>query len=850
MSLEDNRPVNNSIFQRKVNNTGLPNNLKSGIESLSGIDMSDTKVHYNSSKPAQLNAHAYAQGTDIHLASGQEKHLPHEAWHVVQQKQGRVKPTMQMKGKVNINDDKGLEREADVMGEKAANTVGNSSQNLGFKNENNYSPSKENIVSPVAQCYFDTTHPMNIAVVHKFVREERTDLLEEFEEILESEDEESLEDWMYTNLGFSHINQVFDWEEEHDRSNEGFRLPLNISTMPDTGGSLFSSITTGDEELKEADAEPVNFLGEDPFINRKGGTVLSRTPSIVRQDSLGALIPVPGTQVHRDLRIANLDHSKVAKQYTSNSNVNVFKLGVSLTIRLPDGSIVSKSNIIPEYWNSGLDQQTDERDTSQVLTDYYKEMKEQEGLNAKPPEDAFTTSSSKANYAALFAHSETNAASDPRLDVFLRVAAMELISGLPYGSVLLTATLEGDSAPNSVCTNACRPAINFIRQRLDGIIKKIVALRAASGGGFLAKSGPKLRLSRSFETDARVSSVKLFAGKMNPDLKSARSSRDPIDYVDTPVILGDPITLEIFPDQLTSAKGTASYEKKRETTTTTIDAASARGEIISWAQENKGNSIVGQLMTCEDINDVYQIIAKADLSQLDSLWSKFKDKIITNNFKRAALLIIGRLFLIEKSQSSAGRGDFEMSYGGESSAAAAAFGGQSDTLSEAERQDYDGHIFKLRMLSPELVKQSDDQSNFDVYKGYELSPEQMDAIRGRTLLQTPPDGDCSINAVTGSLHKNTHPLLIRKRIAQWAFRRELIQHADIEKIKEPGEFSGDFSAIILQGLANIESVDIVIIRSDGERREIKPDEPAENGTVTIVHVNGESAQGHFYGTQG
>ena len=81
--------------------------------------MDDVRVHYNSSKPAQLQAHAYAQGTNIHLASGQEKHLPHEAWHVVQQKQGRVKPTMQMKGKVNINDDEGLEREADVMGSKA-----------------------------------------------------------------------------------------------------------------------------------------------------------------------------------------------------------------------------------------------------------------------------------------------------------------------------------------------------------------------------------------------------------------------------------------------------------------------------------------------------------------------------------------------------------------------------------------------------------------------------------------------------------------------------------------------------------------------------------------------------------
>mgnify|MGYP001131637463 CR=1 FL=1 len=106
-------------IQKKLNNTGLPDNLKSGIENLSGYSMDDVKVHYNSDKPAQLQAHAYAQGADIHLGSGQEKHLPHEAWHVVQQKQGWVKPTMQMHGKVNINDEESLEKEADVMGRKA-----------------------------------------------------------------------------------------------------------------------------------------------------------------------------------------------------------------------------------------------------------------------------------------------------------------------------------------------------------------------------------------------------------------------------------------------------------------------------------------------------------------------------------------------------------------------------------------------------------------------------------------------------------------------------------------------------------------------------------------------------------
>jgi hypothetical protein len=117
----------------KPNSTGLPDDLKSGIENLSGYSLDDVNVHYNSSKPAQLQAHAYAQGTDIHVASGQERHLPHEAWHVVQQKQGRVQPTMQMKGKVNVNDDEGLEKEADVMGAKAASQFKLNSDNKNTK---------------------------------------------------------------------------------------------------------------------------------------------------------------------------------------------------------------------------------------------------------------------------------------------------------------------------------------------------------------------------------------------------------------------------------------------------------------------------------------------------------------------------------------------------------------------------------------------------------------------------------------------------------------------------------------------------------------------------------------------
>lgn len=108
------------LLQRmsQPNKTGLPDQLKSGIESLSGMSMDDVKVHYNSSKPQELGALAYAQGNHIHLGPGQEQHLPHEAWHVVQQRQGRVQPTMQLKG-IAVNDSEQLEREATEYGNRA-----------------------------------------------------------------------------------------------------------------------------------------------------------------------------------------------------------------------------------------------------------------------------------------------------------------------------------------------------------------------------------------------------------------------------------------------------------------------------------------------------------------------------------------------------------------------------------------------------------------------------------------------------------------------------------------------------------------------------------------------------------
>ncbi len=94
------------------NRTGIPNETKTRFENLSGFSFDDVRVHYNSSKPAHLQALAYTQGNNVHIAPGQERHLNHELGHVVQQKQGIVKADTSVNGQP-MNTSRALEHAAD-----------------------------------------------------------------------------------------------------------------------------------------------------------------------------------------------------------------------------------------------------------------------------------------------------------------------------------------------------------------------------------------------------------------------------------------------------------------------------------------------------------------------------------------------------------------------------------------------------------------------------------------------------------------------------------------------------------------------------------------------------------------
>lgn len=104
----------------------LPASVQAKMEDAFDFDFGAVRVHQGSEATA-VGALAFTQGTDLHFAPGQydpdsdrgHELIGHELAHVVQQSEGRVAATTQRKG-IELNDDPGLEREADRWGSIAA----------------------------------------------------------------------------------------------------------------------------------------------------------------------------------------------------------------------------------------------------------------------------------------------------------------------------------------------------------------------------------------------------------------------------------------------------------------------------------------------------------------------------------------------------------------------------------------------------------------------------------------------------------------------------------------------------------------------------------------------------------
>lgn len=132
----------------------LPVNLKNTIEYLSGYDMSDVRVHYNSPLPKCFQARAFAYGTDIYLRSGTEDTLLHEAWHVVQQKQGRVNVNSD-NSLINLSEE--LEAEADIMA-----LILSGSLNKNYQASGSMRSLKKCQAKPVVQCWLQIRNDGNL----------------------------------------------------------------------------------------------------------------------------------------------------------------------------------------------------------------------------------------------------------------------------------------------------------------------------------------------------------------------------------------------------------------------------------------------------------------------------------------------------------------------------------------------------------------------------------------------------------------------------------------------------------------------------------------------------------------
>ena len=128
----DSKEDDTSSVQNTSHSNSLPKDVLGNMEQMMGADFSGVNIHQNSTNAHNVGALAYTQGEDIHFAPGQfdptsksgKELIGHELTHVVQQRQGRVQPTTQAKG-LPVNDDEGLEAEADEMGRQAAQMKAN-----------------------------------------------------------------------------------------------------------------------------------------------------------------------------------------------------------------------------------------------------------------------------------------------------------------------------------------------------------------------------------------------------------------------------------------------------------------------------------------------------------------------------------------------------------------------------------------------------------------------------------------------------------------------------------------------------------------------------------------------------
>ncbi len=109
-------------------NEDLPEDFQTKMESSFGEDFSNVKINKDSKDANELDALAFTQGNNIHFKNGEfdssskngQELIAHELSHVVQQRHRDI-GTTHKENNYDVNDNEGLEKEADINAKKAVN---------------------------------------------------------------------------------------------------------------------------------------------------------------------------------------------------------------------------------------------------------------------------------------------------------------------------------------------------------------------------------------------------------------------------------------------------------------------------------------------------------------------------------------------------------------------------------------------------------------------------------------------------------------------------------------------------------------------------------------------------------
>ncbi len=120
-------PASGALSTNMLDPTGMPSIVRAKMEHAFEADLSDVQIQVGSARALELGAQAFTQGSEIHVAPGYwapetpegQVLLGHEIVHILQQRAARVTTTNHLAG-ASLSSNQALEREADMLGTKAA----------------------------------------------------------------------------------------------------------------------------------------------------------------------------------------------------------------------------------------------------------------------------------------------------------------------------------------------------------------------------------------------------------------------------------------------------------------------------------------------------------------------------------------------------------------------------------------------------------------------------------------------------------------------------------------------------------------------------------------------------------